>query len=89
MNEVKRRIVCAAIKFPGGEIILGARHWDKRMRETVKALGLKPGLEDQGFIDQFGDYIDRKEAMKIAIEADQIIRTVGGSGKELFSENLY
>ena len=89
MNEVKRRIVCAAVKFPSGEIILGARHWDNRMRETVKMLGLKPGEEEQGFIDQFGVYVDRKEAMKIATEANQITRIISGSGKELFSENLY
>ena len=52
----KRRIVCAANKFPDGTIILGARHWDPLMRATFKKLYAdrhEAGLEQQGFIDQY------------------------------------
>ena len=50
--------------------------------------------EEQGFVDQFGNFYSREEAWIIAVTNGQIIRRVGGDmsldgeGK-LFSENLY
>ena len=71
-----QRIVCAAIRAPSGKITLQIRH-------------CAPPRYKQGFVDQFGTFLTREEAWKVAIEAHQIIRRVGGDEGRLYSENLY
>lgn len=95
------RIVCAAMRFPDGTIVVGPRHWDQTMRATADRLGLiekrRSGLEvvgseEQGFIDQHGKFFTRQEAWKIAEANRQIYRRCGGDdahGGTLYSENLY
>lgn len=84
-----RWIVCAAL-HKEGRIITGARHFDKIMRSQMESTeGIswwKSG--DQGFIDQFGDFINREEAWIIAMDRGQICREVSTPGT-LYSENLY
>lgn len=86
-----RRVVCAAVKKED-RIITGARHFDNIMRNQIKAAeGLdfwKSGDVEQGFIDQFGDFMDRKVAWGVALEQNQIAREVSVPGT-LYSENLY
>jgi hypothetical protein len=83
-----QRIVCAANRHrESGRIICGARHWDDIMR-SQKTPEEKWSGWDQGFIDQFGKYLSRKEAWKIAEEQGQIRRKVSTDGT-LYSENLY
>lgn len=94
-----RRVVCAAcINSLTGDMILGARHFDNLMRQSIKALAkdncCEKGWSDsqQGFIDQNGIFINRREAWKIAKEANQTLYNVGGDQKDfgtLYSENLY
>lgn len=80
-----RRIVCAANRHRvTGHIICGARHWDKVMRSQTQEY---KGWE-QGFIDQFGDFLNRQDAWRIAEDQGQIRRTVSTPGT-LYSENLY
>ena len=85
-------IVCAANKHPeSGRIICGARHYDPIMRAQINA---SEGSEswkgcEQGFIDQFGKFYSREEALDIARRNRQIIRRCGGDERQLFSENLY
>ena len=95
-----RIIVCAALKynitiFCGNSylkeiIIAGARHFDSIMIAQIKAIGLK-GIPEQGFIDQFGTFVDRKEAMEIVKKSGQPfdIKRNGVPIDELFSEGLY
>lgn len=92
------KIVCAASKFvlkDGNTIIVpSARHWDDVMAHIVVVLDdkLEPDREEQGFIDQYGEFHDRAQAYKIAEEQGQIVRRVGGDAincGKLFSENLY
>lgn len=88
-NVTPRRVVCAANrKRETGLIICGARHWDKIMRAQAKALNETFTGWDQGFIDQFGDFITRDEAWVIAKDQKQIFREVSSPGR-LYSENLY
>jgi hypothetical protein len=80
-----RRVVCAALR-QGSVIICGPRHWDSICRSDRH-----DGWE-QGFVDQRGVFLTREEAWKVAEEAWQIVRRVGGdtiNGGRLFSENLY
>ena len=102
-------IVCAATKListDGKEVILvGVRHWDKLMHEQFDNidhghLSLRDKSKDeQGFIDQFGDFVNREDAWKIAKANGQIKSRVSGDERinktdgsvtfRLFSENLY
>lgn len=91
---MNKRVVCAAIRNKkNGRIITGARHYDSLMIATInysKEDWDKPRDVEQGFIDQYGNFLTREEAFIIASENNQIIRKCGSehSGK-LYSENLY
>jgi len=83
-----RRVVCAANRNrETGRLICGARHWDKIMRASLLPTENHAGW-DQGFIDQFGDFLTRREAWEIAKDRGQILRDVSTPGT-LYSENLY
>jgi hypothetical protein len=56
--------------------------------ETNSAKWPKNAVE-QGFIDQYGIFLSRAEALLVARTADQIIRRCGGDEDALYSENLY
>ena len=79
--------MCAANRNPAnGKLLLGARHFDPLMHATA---GPNAKLyTEQGFIDQGGTFMDRREAWKVAEAANQIIRRFGCDGV-LYSENLY
>ena len=97
--EEHLRIVCAANLHKQDEnlVLIGARHWDKRMHEQWKVLQkmtvyYKLDSFDfiQGFIDNRGDFHTREEAFIIATKQNQIIRKTGGENSiQLFSEDLY
>lgn len=84
-----RRVVCAAIRDASGRIVLGARHFDHRMVETIRGMTSYAEPWEQGFIDQRGNFLTRQEAWVIAVEASQIVRDVPGPVGTLFSEHLY
>lgn len=107
-DKPKRRVVCAAIRNCKGQIVCGARHFDGVMRAQldtskrrrywktyVKVFGRiiwRCPPVAQGFIDQWGVFMDRTEAWKVAMAAGQVMRRCGGDttdGGTLFSENLY
>ncbi len=86
-------IVCAAIRFPDGRVIVGARHWDRLMHQQADmAYRETQGRVEQGFIDQREVFYDRKAAWLIAKANGQIRHRCGGDetdGGTLYSENLY
>jgi hypothetical protein len=89
------RVVCAAIKFYDQRydkeiVVTSARHYDRLMHETLKMIGRDYLKEiEQGFIDQFGNFLTREEALEIATRNGQIYRRCGGDHVRLYSENLY
>ena len=94
---MKEFIVCAANKY-GDLILCGARHWDGIMHKQVELLGLdnfkklrKEHGEQQGFINQFGEFRTRKEAREIVRKNGQTfsLKRNGGDDQTLFSEGLY
>ena len=99
-DEFKKRkpwIVCAACKL-GDFVAAGPRHFDDTMRRQVEAYIAANGLSndiwgdfDQGFVDQYGDFYSREEAVRIVLENKQPfdIERNGGGSKWLFSEGLY
>lgn len=76
-------IKSAALRSKDGKIYTGEYHGIIFQQEPK---GILRNAE-QGFITTDGKFVDRKEALKIAIENNQII-TKHGSEYELFSEDL-
>lgn len=84
------RIVCAANRNNDtGQIAIGVRHFCPIMRQHMKLMGSTWTTSEQGFIDQHGNFHNRKEAKIIAEKNNQIFRLCGDDSDELFSENLY
>lgn len=87
-----------------GTIICGARHYDETMRRTIYAIHGHFNLPEEkrdptlvppewwccenGFVDSFGNWLTRAEAMKLAKERGQILFP-DHNKKELFSEHLH
>jgi len=101
---VIRRVVCTANLQKNGTILLGARHWDALMHATAAGMTQTWSKEEiqsfidkevQGFIDQFGVFMDRAEAWQVALAAGQIRYIESWNyipsrdRYELYSENLY
>jgi hypothetical protein len=86
----QRRVVCAACIEGEGNLVIAPRHWDEIMHRINKKVGLNPHKAEQGFIDQWGNFMSREEALTVAIAAGQIIKKTGNpNSKELFSEDIY
>lgn len=99
---MSRRVVCAAIRNAAGDLLLGIRHYSADMHRQIEARRDGESFchrhdEDQGFVDQYGVYMDRFEAFEVADVAGQIIyvskcgtglRGMVIAGK-LYSEGLY
>lgn len=90
------RIVASATRVHGVYLI-GVRHWDRLMVSQFTMLKLTPNWdvvprdEEQGFVDQYGKYYNRVDALAIATAAGQVntIRPKHPSFDELYSEDLY
>lgn len=80
----KLTIPCARHGTPDAHALFNALRTGNVL-ENDHAIG-----EDQGFIDQFGDYHNRKDALVIATHAKQLLgRVKTGGGNQLYSEDLY
>jgi hypothetical protein len=85
-----RRIVCAALR-KDGVLIVGPRHFDRVMIDQIERMGLDMRQAEQGFIDQGGEFLDRRDELAVATGANQInwCRPKTNPVTELFSEDLY
>lgn len=89
-------IVCAAIHFfnicdPDIKITIPSiRHYDVICNTLLDNFAYDEWNEDcQGFITNYGRFVDRKEALGIAKQNDQIKYGIGYEPEELYSEMLY
>ena len=90
MNATKNDIfiVQAAIRI-GEKVWVGHRH-NNIIHEIVNETGKKPfeiGKVEQGFVTNTGQFVDRIEGARIAIEAEQIEKLQWPPN--LYSEDLY
>ena len=90
MSDGMRRVVCAAIRAPDGEVLIGVRHYDVGMCGSIEARCDGKKFEnrigpDQGFVDQFGTFMNRVDAFEVAVKAGQ----TNARGPALYSEDLY
>lgn len=84
------RVVCAAIRVCD-QIICGARHYDGLMIQQITArneIG-KWREAEQGFVDQWGKWLTREHAWRVAELAGQIINDPDWCFGSLHSEHLY
>jgi len=90
IEKPQQVVVCAAIRIDN-LIIAGARHFDKVMRSQLNHMdGVNASCGEQGFIDQFGDFLTREEAMEIVKKNGQPFNIERNRGDTyLFSEGLY
>ena len=100
MNEKpQRRVVCAAIRAADGELLVGIRHYSPDMRrqieQRVDGAKFQHRLDDdQGFVDQWGEWLSREEACELAerngqiVRPDQVPAALDGR-RRLYSEGLY
>lgn len=83
------RVVCAALRHRRtGKVLCGARHYDQIMLQFIENGEYRDA--EQGFIDNYGNFLTRSEAYEIAERNNQF------NGREpprikgkLFSEDLY
>ena len=92
----KRFVAAVANRAEDGTIFLGVRHLCPLMRRSIENWKEAKSIEgnplprmDQGFVDQHGTFMDREEAMIVAVAACQIKRSIGYDSNELFSEHLH
>jgi hypothetical protein len=93
IEKPQQVVVCAACRY-GQLILAGARHFDNVMRSQLEALPKRTqfisSLWEQGFIDQFGKFLTREEAMIIIKKSGQPFDIErNGDDNLLFSEGLY
>ena len=89
-----QRIVCAALRNnTTGALLMSVRHFDNHTHDflcSISEFERKTWTTpEQGFVDNFGNFLTREEAWVVAEKAGQIIYRCGGDGVKLFSENLY
>lgn len=91
-------MVCAAIRAADGELLLGIRHYStdmhRQIEQRVDGAKFEHRMdEDQGFVDNRGEWLSREAAHQVAKEAGQIVypNYVGRGlvGIKLYSEALY
>lgn len=103
-EKVPELIVCSAIKFSmtnlfdsnyNKDFILPmVRHYSPDGREILNLIrtpntAYEINELEQGFLTNYGRFVDRKEALAIAKAHNQIICDIGYEPKELYSEMLY
>lgn len=97
-GQPERVIVTAACRYTfddGSQLVfVGVRHYCPVMVAQIKAANLlREDVREmeQGFIDNKGVFLDRKEALAVAIAANQVNtrRTKTFPENELFSEDIH
>lgn len=92
-QRVPRRVVAAALKLHDGRILVGVRHFDEIMRSWLPskhgdAVAMIKGHE-QGFVDNYYQFMDRTEAYNVAVEQNQLLTPFVGIKGSLCSEDLW
>lgn len=93
MNEF---IICAAIRHDDtGKIYYGHRHnhcldaSNGELSWTLSRQEINKIKRTQGFITNLNRFVDRKEALQIALSNNQVLDLNEVRGNELYSEDLY
>ena len=85
--EPKDKIVNAAMMHEG-KMWTGRRHYEI-IRDIVEGTGVSRAKGEQGFVTDKGKFVNRSEALKIAISSGQVEEGKTINRKHLFSEDLW
>lgn len=87
------RITHVAVRFNGQIYSLPPpnRHHDViwEIARVTNASTVRAGGDNQGFLDESGRYLTRKEALLVALENNQVKDASQIRGRSLFSEDLW
>lgn len=93
---MKEFIICAAIRLDDlNKIYYGHRHnycleaLNGELSWTLNRQEINKVKKTQGFITNINRFVDRKEALIIALENNQVLDKNEIRGNELYSEDLY
>jgi hypothetical protein len=89
--EMPETITRVAIKYEGKTWTLPApnrHHHIIRMIADSNGIGID-GEDEQGFMTDTGRFVNRVEALKIALDANQVLDINNIRAKRLFSEDLW
>lgn len=92
MRAGKEKILCAAIHNPKdkdmtGDPLIYCGHRHSNILWQSKSVSRNPN--HQGFLTSKGRFVSRQEALKIALENDQVLDKNDIIGNNLYSEDLY
>ena len=79
-NDKSMKVVQAALKFDNGDI------YEKLHKHRIDIMNFNV---IEGFVTDTGNFVDRYEAKKIAIEANQLIVPEEDTYPALFSEDVW
>jgi len=82
----QRHITHVAIKYDGKVYSLPRPN---RHHHVIRLIGGIHGSDMQGFLDNEGNFLDRFEALQVALSAGQVIDPVNIRAHRLFSEDLW
>lgn len=82
----KRKITHVAIKYKGKVYSLPKPN---RHHHVIRMIGGIKGPDTQGFLDDAGNFLDRFEALEVALAAGQVIDLDSIMSGCLFSEDLW
>ena len=89
-DYIPRHVVCAANRWKDGTIVLGIRHFCPMMRAQINSMEYTPvGGSEQGFVDQWGNFMTRDEALSVVKMNEQPLKRPWDEFDTLYSENLY
>ena len=83
------KVVQAALKFDNGHIFTDVRHADIYEKLHKHRIDITNFNVIEGFVTDTGNFVDRYEAKKIAIEANQLIVPEEDTYPALFSEDVW
>lgn len=81
-----RRITCVAIQYEGETYSLPAPN---RHHHVIRLIGGIHGPDIQGFLDDEGNFLNRKDALRVALDAGQVLDPANIRANRLFSEDLW
>lgn len=83
------RIKCAAIIY-NGKVYEGSTHSEIGIKMVVDGICPPPypSGDAQGFVTEDGDFVSRCQALRIAVNAGQVVWGKTLNSEELFSEDL-
>lgn len=84
-----RHISHSAVRFGGDIYALPAPHRHHHVLRMIHQQSGKTWPNIQGFLDNRGKFLDRRNALRLALHAKQVLQPATVRGGKLYSEDLW